>query len=159
MSILSPNTGIFWRPGVKASTYEFGGGNTVQHITDIELFLNSLGGESDNDVLKENGPGFVSYSLCFPLDFKLRTEPSQYMFHNIQTPFVELFIYLWVPPMAEWKGAGDSSVACVWFVRNFSLSLINHFSQASPSFTEQTNKKHYLGILEELCVSHLQEHA
>ena len=64
-------------------------------------FLNSLGGESDNDVLKENGPGFVSYSLCFPLDFKLRTEPSQYMFHNIQTPFVELFIYLGVPPMAE----------------------------------------------------------
>lgn len=87
--------------GVKASTYEFGGGNTVQPITDIGSFLNCLGGESDNDVLKENGPGYVSYALCFPLDFKPRTEPSQYIFHNIQTLFVELFIYLGVPPMAE----------------------------------------------------------
>ena len=76
-------------------------GNTVQPITDIESFLNCLGRESDNDVLKENGPSFVSYTLCFPPDFKPRTGPSQYMFHNIQTPFVELLIYLGVPRMAE----------------------------------------------------------
>lgn len=78
-----------------------GHGEHSSAITDIESFLNCLGGESDNDVLKENGPSFVSYTLCFPLDFKPRAGPSQYMFHNIQTPFVELLIYLGVPPMAE----------------------------------------------------------